>query len=115
MRNVMIDLDLTNYREHPTRKGYYVFRFKDHKQGNYFEMLLIEEKLHYEKAITENEERLMLFAIQRRDLKRAERMNYLTSARFRSRFIPQKGLRIFTIGLFFLLILLALIGFLLSD
>jgi hypothetical protein len=113
--NPLVDLDLTNYRRHPTRKDYVVFRFKDHQQGEYFGELLDEEGMEYERTITDNELRMMLFAVKRKDLKRAEALNNKVSARFRSRFIPQKGLRAFTIGIFLFLVLLALLGFFLSE
>jgi hypothetical protein len=111
----LVDLDLTNHRPHPTRKGYIVFRFRDHQQGEAFEEGLRKEGLEYERTITDDEKRMMLFAVRRRDLSKAERINDRVSARFRSRFIPQKGLRIFTIALFLFLVLLGSIGFLLSE
>lgn len=111
----LADLDLTNYKEHPSHRGYYVFRFKDHNKGEYFESLLIQEGLQYERTITDDEQQLMLFAIRRRDLKQAEYLNNMASARFRSPFIPQKGLRIFTIGIFFFLVLIGVLGLILSG
>ncbi len=111
----LADLDLTNYKEHPTHRGYFVFRFKDHQKGEYFESLLLEKKLEYKRTITENEQQMMLFAIRRRDLKQAEHLNNLASARYRKPFIPQRGLRIFTMGLFFFLILLGILGLIFSG
>ncbi|MFB6258336.1 MAG: hypothetical protein ABEH38_06565 [Flavobacteriales bacterium] len=111
----LVDINLTNHGPHPTRPGYHVFRFKDHDQGNYFEGLLEEEGLEYEKTVTDDEKRLMLFAIKRRQLQKAQRLNDRVSARFRSRFIPQKGLRIFVISIFALLLLLAIMGFFFSE
>ncbi len=111
----LVDLDLTNHRPHPTRKGYVVFRFKEHRQGEYFKELLEKEGLEYERTITDDAKRMMLFAVKRKDLRKAEELNNMVSARYRPRFIPQKGLRVFTIAIFALLILLAVLGAILSD
>lgn len=111
----LVDLDLTNYRPHPTRKGYMVFRFKEHQQGEYFKELLEKEGLEYEHTVTDDASQLMLFAVKRKDLNRAIALNDRVSARFRPRFIPQKGLRYFTIGIFLLLLFFAVLGYLFSQ
>ncbi len=110
--NNLVDLNFVNYSEHPTNKQYVVFRFSDAERGRYFEHLLIENKVGYEKDRSDDGRDLVLFAIARRDLSRAEHLNYLVYARHRQKFIPSYFFRIFVLLLSAGLLILAILGYL---
>lgn len=104
---------LTNYQDHPTHKYYKVFTFKNIEQGNYFESLLIESKIDYERFLDEEEEEPRLFfGVRNPDFEAALKLNYMANARYRRPFITSTLLKyallIFTFGV----LALALIGYL---
>ena len=86
--------DFTNWREHPTRKKYMVFFFADVAQGDYFEELLKEKKIWFERHHDEeDEQRPVWFAVERGDMNVVKQLNHLTLGKFRNKFIPTAGLR----------------------
>lgn len=108
--------DLTNYRIHPTDKSYNVYHFSKTEQAEYFETLLIEFKLHFERHNEDKGDRTVYyFAIKRVDEKVSNQLNNQTLGRYRRKFIPDQRLRtgIMIVSLFILLI--AIIGFIKSN
>jgi len=106
-------LKLKNYKDHPTVQGVKVFFFRNQEQGNYFETLLIEHKIFYEKDV-DQEEGMTFFGIKRNDFERTEKLNYLSFARYRKAFIPNKFFRYFLLIAMLGLIAFALVGYLKS-
>ncbi len=103
--------DLTNWRKHPTRKGYDVFFYKTVEEGNFLENLLIEEKIFFEKFIDEEEDhsRKVMVAIRTGDTPRVQKLNNIVLGKYRKPFIPYKSLRLtLAVFFFFIFTLLAL-------
>ncbi len=112
--NNVLNLNFTNYQQHPTNEQYVVFHFSGEARGGYFEELLEKNGIAYEKDVIK-ERSLWLYAVHRRHLTRVEKLNWQVFARYRKPFIPQKGLRVLVIALFLLLVGLALIGYLIGG
>lgn len=109
-------LNLTNYEEHPTNNKYYVFNFRVIERANYFENLLIEHKIEFEKdqETTENGT-LFLFGIHKKDLKQSIYLNNLTIGNFRKPFIADKFFRYFVLAVGLGAILLGVVGFIVTH
>lgn len=105
--------ELTNYRKHPSDPKYYVFTFNVVEKANFFENLLIEHKMWFEKFIEEDQTKVY-FGIHRNDFKQALKLNHLTTARYKKPFVPNKYFRWFMIFLSASLIILAIYGYLIS-
>ncbi|UTW61220.1 hypothetical protein KFE98_14510 [bacterium SCSIO 12741] len=108
-------IDLTNYRRHPTQYEYQVFHFKTAQHAAFFENLLVEHKIEFER----HDERqpagmVYYFALHQKDLKEAVRLNHLTIGKFRSRFIPDATFRWLIILFALISMTLALVGFFIS-
>ncbi len=112
--NNVINLNFTNYQEHPTNDQYVVFHFSEEAWGDHFEKLLKENDITYEKDVIA-EKPLWLYAVHRRYLTRAEKLNWQVYGKFRNRFIPQKGFRVLLILIFVLVVGLALVGYFASG
>lgn len=107
-------LKLINFQDHPTNSNKKVFFFKDSLHANYFEVMLIESRISYEKQIDEAGDQTIYFGIKKTDFKAVQRLNYLTIGHFRKPFIPDKFFRYFIIILSFLVLGLAILGAILS-
>ena len=108
--------DFTNWREHPTQKRYIVFFFSTVEQGNYFEQLLIEHKVWFERHVDhEDDKRPIWFAIERGDMGTVKRLNHLTLGKYRNKFIPTSGLRIIVFIISGILVTLMIIGIIKSG
>ena len=107
--------NLTNYREHPEDKSYWIFFYYKMEQADYFEACLIEERIKYESFLEEETKRpVKLFAIHKHDFERANRLNEKSYAEYKTKFIPNKGLRYGLLIFVVALVIFALIGSLLS-
>lgn len=80
--------NITNYSDHPTRIGYTVFKFREIERAEYFETLLKKENIWYETSFEDDGNSLQLFGIKKGDFKMAMNANYLVSAKYRKKFIP---------------------------
>lgn len=110
-------IDFTNFRDHPERKGYVVFRYYKLEQGDYFEGLMKEANIWYEKFVDDDEHRskdIVLFGVKKQDFARAQHLNNIAIGKYRSPFIPYKGLRLVMIAFFFVIMGLAVAGYLFS-
>ncbi len=119
-------LGLVNYKDHPTDNRYKVFNFNTKAEADYFEQLLKEKNIWYEKDEEEVEDKgvinlvpsegktinMYLFAIKQRDFDKVQKINYLVSAKFRQPTIKNKYLRIGLLIFFFLVLILGIIGYL---
>jgi hypothetical protein len=101
---------LININDHPTNRNMKVFFFRQEDHANYFELMLIESKIKYEKQVDEEGDQTIYFGVKKKDYKTVQRLNYLTIGQFRKPFIPDKILRIFVIALSVLVLALAFIG-----
>jgi hypothetical protein len=106
------NFNITNYTLHPTNTMYYVFNFKTQERANFFENLLVEHKLTFEKDVEEIESgHIYLFGIHKKDFQIATRLNNLTIGKFRKPFIPDTFFRYFVLLLGLGAILLGVIGY----
>lgn len=108
-------LNLTNYSDHPTRIGYTVYRFFEKDRADYFEEILIQENVYFETSVEENDNTIYLFGIRKGDAKKAMNANYLVSAKFRNKIIPNTYFRWGILLFFFTALVLALIGAILKT
>lgn len=104
-----------NINEHPTNPKKKVFYFREVTHANYFEVMLIESKLEYEKQIDEEGDGRIYFGVKKRDFKKAQRLNYLTIGNFRKPFISDRFFRWLLIGISIFVLALAFIGAWLSN
>jgi hypothetical protein len=112
--NIEERLDFTNYREHPSNKAYTVFFFKTLEQGDFFETLLQQHKLWFER-FNEDEldnNRKVLFAVKNSDLKAITKLNNLAIGKYRKPFIPNKLFAWAMIVFSTVVISLAILGYL---
>jgi len=108
-------LNILNYSNHPTRVGYTVYRFFEKERADYFEELLIKENVSFESSIEESGNTLYLFGIKKGDAKKAMNANYLVSAKFRNKIIPNTYFRWGVILFAIAMISLAIVGAILKT
>lgn len=106
-------LNFTNYTEHPSNPNIIVYSFKTKEEAAHFEAGLIEKAIFYEKDDdgTERNPEMTLFAVKRKDDKVALQLNFLTSAKFRKPFMPDKLFRYTVIFITLFLIVLSIVGY----
>jgi len=103
-------LNITNYSDHPTRIGYTVYRFFEKERAEYFEELLKKENIYFESSIEETGNTLYLFGVKKGDAKMAMNANFLASAKYRNKIIPNTYFRWGVILFAVIMIALAIIG-----
>jgi len=99
-----------NHNDHPTNRKKKVFFFRKHQHANYFEVMLVESKIKYEKQIDEEGDGTIYFGVSVYDYKRVQNLNYLTIGHFRKPFIPDAFFRYLVIAISVILLALAFIG-----
>lgn len=104
-----------NINEHPTNPKKKVFFFREVSHANYFEVMLIESKIAYEKQIDEEGDGRIYFGVKKRDFKKVQRLNYLTIGHFRKPFISDRFFRWLLITISVLVLFLAFLGAWLSN
>ena len=104
-----------NFQEHPTNRNLKVFFFSKAEHASYFESLLNENSIEYEKQIDSEGDQRIYYGIHISNFKVAKRLNYLTIGAFRSKFIPDLFFRYFLIVLSILVLGLAIAGALISE
>lgn len=109
-------LNLTNYFDHPGDNRYTVYRFILDEHADYFEALLVQHGITYERFLdTEAENRVILFGVNKRFQKEALRMNFLTHGHFRKPFIGNAWVKWLMLLITTAAIVLAVAGFILSN
>lgn len=104
-----------NINDHPTNRNKMVFYFKDVKRAKYFENMLIEEKINYESQVDEEGDQTIYYGVMRTDFERVKKLNYLTEAAFRKKFISDPVVRVIMITISLFILILAIIGALVSN
>lgn len=103
---------LVNYADHPTNKKYTVFNFNTEREATLFEEMLNKENLYFEKDADQHEdETLYLYAVETKHFEKAQKANFMVSAKVRKNIIPNAFLRYSLILFFFAVIALAVIGY----
>lgn len=108
-------LSLINFQDHPTNINKKVFFFKKADHARYFELMLIENNIIFEKQIDEEGDQTIYFGVKKSDFKTAQKLNYISIGHFRKPFIPDKLFRYFLIGFSIFVVGLAILGAILSN
>lgn len=104
--------DFTNYRDHPGDSKYFVIHYAIAEQADFYESLLKSKNLFYERYNKQEEGRsVYYFAIKKSEEQVALHLNNIAIGKFRSRFIPDKGLRWIVFIISFVVLSVAIIGF----
>lgn len=106
---------LVNINDHPTNRNKKVFYFKVEAHANYFEGLLNEQKVPFEKQIDHEGDGTYYFGIKNAHYQKVIKLNYLTIGHFRKPFIPDIAFRYILIAISMLVLGLAIAGALLAD
>lgn len=89
-----IDLGFVNFIKHPSDPSYIVFRFKDAKRADYFEKVLKEQKIWFEKGEGDRKGKSMfLFGVHKDDYNKVQKLNFETEAENRTFFIKNNWVR----------------------
>jgi len=123
-------LGLVNYKDHPADNRYKVFNFNSIEEANYFEELLTEQTLWFEKDEEEVDSLsalyfsliykpdkkgvMYLFAVNQRDFDKVQKLNYLVTAKYRNFSIKNSFLRWVLVLFFLVVVTFAMIGYLKS-
>ncbi len=112
-----IEFDFTNFRDHPADPTYVVFMFRRFEQANFFEGLLKENELEYERFDETDALRgtRYLFATRRKDMKTLRGLNNLAIGKYRNKFIPDRWFRLFVIIIGLTALILAIAGYLVNG
>ncbi len=108
-------LNFNNYEAHPSENSYTVFHFAKKEAALYFENLLIENDVFFEKDETGNHRKKYLFGVKTRDFEKVKPLNNLTKGLYRERTIKNKFAGVFILVVTAILIILAIIGFIISN
>jgi len=108
-------LTFINFQDHPTNRNKKVFFFKQIEHANYFEIMLVESKISFEKQIDTEGDQTIYYGIKKSDFKQVKHLNYLTIGHFRKPFISDKFFRYLIFVISFLVLGLAFLGAYLSN
>ena len=109
-------LRVTNHQNHPTSKFHKVFFFYIEEQADYFEGLLIEKKIWFERDSEINRGKMMyLFGIKLTNVREVDQLNYLAIGKYRKPIFENKYLRYGVVIFGAIIILLGVIGYFLSP
>ena len=104
-----------NFQEHPTNRNMKVFYFSKEEHAAYFERLLIENGVDFEKQVDTEGDQRIYYGIHIKHFEVAKKLNYLTIGAFRSKFIPDVYFRYFLIAVSIAILGLAIVGALVSE
>lgn len=105
-------LKVTNYQNHPTNDFYKVFFFYKNEQADFFESLLKEQNIFFERDLSEkNNEPIHLFGIKKKDLKVVYKINDAAIGAFRNKIISNKYARYAVIAFGIIVVALAVAGY----
>ncbi|HET6245844.1 MAG: hypothetical protein H0V01_12315 [Bacteroidetes bacterium] len=103
-------IDFTNYKIHSTKKDFMVFHFDHKDQSLYFEQLLTQNNLFFEKHLENEKNFLVYYGIRKSDFTKVNELNNISNGKFRKPFISDKYLRYTVLSLFFIMMALAVTG-----
>jgi hypothetical protein len=105
-----------NHQPHPTRPGYMVYHYKDAEHARYFQELMEERALFYERFDENRDgEEVYWFGVRDQDQDAVEIINYTVKGKFRKPLIRDKGARYVILGLGLIMVLLAIVGAIMSN
>lgn len=104
-----------NFHKDPTDKSRYVFYYKDPKTAEDFIKLCDENSLPYKKMKSPENPDVTYLSFAKADFEEAQRLNADAMGKNPTSFLPDKGLRIFTLTIFFLALALAITGYIVTK
>jgi len=106
------NMNLVNYKDHPTNERFKILNFNSLEESDMFEKLLIEREIWYEHEVEEHQGTpLYLFAVKNKNFEKVQRINFLVNAKFRSPMIKSRVGQYLLVGFFFAIIIFALVGY----
>jgi len=109
-------LRVTNHQNHPTSKHHKVFFFYIEEQADYFESLLVEKKIWFERDKDDSRGKLMhFFGIKMTNVREVDQLNYLAIGKFRKPIFENTYVRYGVIILGFLIVLFGVVGYFMSP
>ncbi len=99
-----------NYENHQQQRQYVVFYFYAKEHADYFESLLIEAEMTYERGAGKDLLRRHLFGIHKNQLERAKELNDQTGNFFRKPFLADDMMRYMVLIITIAAVLLGLWG-----
>ena len=108
-------LSLINFQDHPTNRNKKVFYFHKQEQAAYFESLLQQESIVFEKQIDTKGDHRIYYGVHIGDFEKTKRLNYLTMGKFRKPFIPDVFFRYLLIVISIIVVGLGIAGAILSQ
>lgn len=108
-------IDFTNYRIHSEKKDFMVFHFDHKDQALYFEELLKQNNLFFEKHLENERNFLVYYGVRKCDFAKVNELNNESNGKFRKPFIADKVLRYTVLSLFFIMIALAFTGIIVTS
>ncbi|MDQ3192260.1 MAG: hypothetical protein M3Q58_11770 [Bacteroidota bacterium] len=108
-------IDFTNYRVHSSKNDFMVFHFDHRDQALFFEELLNQNSVFFEKHIENEKKFLVYFGVKKFDFQKVNELNNESNRRFRKPFISDKYLRYTVLSLFLIMIVLALTGMVVTS
>lgn len=107
---------LQNYYEHPSQRSFMVYEFAKEEAGIYFEQMLINANIPYEKGTEERRGiNYHLFGVHKKHKISVEKINTDTLIKHKTSFLPDRGLQWFTFAFTLAILALAIIGYLKST
>lgn len=104
-----------NFHKDPSDKSRYVFYHKDPQSAAEFIKLCDNDSLPYKKLKDPQNPDVTYLSFSKEDFDQAQRLNAEALSKSPKSFLPDKGLRIFTLSLFFIMTTIAIIGYLVTK
>lgn len=104
-----------NFEPHETQRSYTVFFFYARDPADYFESLLIEHDIPYERGASNNVVKRHLIGVHRKYQERAEELNDKTGEFFRKPFLGSNTFKNVLLIFMLLVFILAILGYLFSG
>jgi len=109
-------LRVTNHQTHPTNKNYKVFFFYIEEQADYFESLLKEKGIWFERDQEDNKGKMMyLFGIKMTNVREVNQLNYLAIGKYRKPIFQNKAVRYGIVIFGVVMLIMGVIGYFLSP
>jgi len=83
----------TNFQDHPTNDQYKIFKYRIAEQADYFQSLLEEKKIFFERDDEPSDNYSHYFAIKKVDSRRVYKLNHLALGRYRKPFVKERWAR----------------------
>jgi hypothetical protein len=111
----MADFHYKNFETHQKQRSYVVFYFYNKEQADFFEGLLIENEIPYERGSGKDLLRRHLLGIHKSYQQKAEKLNDVTGNYFRKPFLGDLKFRNLVLLFTLIVLLLAIIGFFMAE